>query len=195
MNADEKNKLQIKAKVVFVFLELFNELEKRIKKEFIENVKKKDLSEINKLHFYYGLKAYRVEINYDESSFELKTNNFDKSCDFNTFTLTDINKINNAEKMVEKLIFEVQSIQSSRQVYPLFECIKKLVNMRNVLAHQVSPPKFQARCYIELLSDERICELIEVIDESDVRLMDEQTKQIASNIAYINKINEILNCK
>ena len=111
MNADEKNKLQIKAKVVFVFLELFNELEKRIKKEFIENVKKKDLSEINKLHFYYGLKAYRVEINYDESSFELKTNNFDKSCDFNTFTLTDINKINNAEKMVEKFVIPPEEKQ------------------------------------------------------------------------------------
>ena len=174
---------------------MFNELEERVKQIFRSLIKEKEACDINKLHFYYGLKAYRVEINYDENSFDVKTNNYDKSCDFNTLTLTDINKFNNSEKIVEELIFDVQSLQTSRQYFSFFECVKKLVNMRNVLAHRVLPPRFQDRCYIELLSDERLSNFTELVDESEIALMDEQTKQILSNVAYIGQINEILDKK
>lgn len=79
--------------------------------------------------------------------------------------------------------------------FSFFECVKKLVNMRNVLAHRVLPPRFQNRCYIELLSDERLSNFTELVDESEIALMDEQTKQILSNVAYIGEINEILDKK
>ncbi len=55
MIVDDKLKLQVKAKVVFIYLELFNELEKRVKQIFRSLIKKKEPCDINKLHFYYFL--------------------------------------------------------------------------------------------------------------------------------------------
>lgn len=188
MNTEEKLRYQVKAKAVFFFLDRYNMMEKKIKSIFASEFKKLDLRDINILHFYYGMRAYRVTINYDDETYDLSTNKYEDKNEFKLFTLNDLIKINGSKRLVDKLLFDVDSIQISRQSYPFNDCVKKLINMRNILAHEVISPKFKNREVIELLSDERIIEKIDIVEEGEVGKMDEQTKQIFSNIAYIDKI-------
>lgn len=66
--------------------------------------------------------------------------------------------------------------------------------MRNKLAHEVVDLQFKDRDLIELLSHEQIArEPFDLLQNYDVRKMDDMTLYIASNIVYIRKLLSKLN--
>lgn len=148
-----------------------------------------------KLHFYYGIKSYRVSIDREYDAAELKTVKFDSESKFKDFTLNEIIKMGDSCKIIKQFDFSVDSLQSSMVTFEFFSCVKKLLNMRNKLAHEVREPKFKDADCIELLSDDLISEELESKGMAQATQMADSTKQIASNLVYmdliINKLNEI----
>ena len=66
--------------------------------------------------------------------------------------------------------------------------------MRNKLAHEVVNLRFKDQDLIELLSLEQIAkEPFDLIQNYDIRRMDDMTLYIASNIVYIRKLLSKLN--
>ena len=85
--------------------------------------------------------------------------------------------------------FDVESIRLSTTAFTFYDCIIRLLNMRNKLAHEVVDLQFSNRDLIELLSHEQIArEQFDLLQNYDIRKMDEMTLYIASNIVYIRKL-------
>ena len=95
---------------------------------------------------------------------------------------------------MEDFNFVVESVQRTTTVFTFYDCVIRLLNMRNKLAHEVVDLQFKDRDLIELLSHEQIArEPFDLLQNYDVRKMDDMTLYIASNIVYIRKLLSKLN--
>ncbi len=103
--------------------------------------------------------------------------------------MNQIVKIFKNNTSVEAFNFSVESIQHSTTEYSFYDCVIRLLNMRNKLAHEVMHLKFADRDLIELLSYEQISqEPFNLLQNFDVQKMDDMTRYIASNIVYMRKL-------
>ena len=82
--------------------------------------------------------------------------------------------------------YEIQSLQTKQTVYSYLDCTIKLINMRNILSHELSELKFKDKDLIELLSIENLKKQeFPMLLNYDLEIMDDMTKYIASNIVYM----------
>lgn len=209
MGTGEDLSLQLEAKAVFYYLDTYIKLENKVKSIFSDTISgfdrdfnkfpEKDAETyrkvLYKLHFYYGIKSYRVSVDRENDVAKLQPVQFDSESKFKDFTLNEIIKTVDACKLIKQFDFSVDSLQSSMVAFEFFSCLKKLLNMRNKLAHEVREPKFKDADCIELLSDDLINIKLESIGMAQAAQMADSTKQIASNLVYMdlimNKLNEI----
>lgn len=73
------------------------------------------------------------------------------------------------------------------------DSIIKLIETRNLLAHELISPKFSTKHIIEILSDQKINELnYDFLMDFDIKLLDNDSKCILSNYYFMKRIlNEI----
>lgn len=181
---------QLQALIIFEFLEKFNSLERKIKKIFVESIKDINDSEIiNKLHFYYGGKI-GTYIDYANDTLKLNELKFDSSKEFSKFSLNQIIKLNRELKIIKYFDDKpISSINRSREDFGFEDCIIKLINMRNILSHELSNFNFKDKDTIEILSNDNILNAqFKFLSNYDISMLEESIKPILSNLFYMDKI-------
>lgn len=185
--------LQLKSLVVFEFLKEYNELEQMIRKVFEKNLSTLPQKILQQLYFYYGGKI-GTYIEYEAHSVRLKSLDFKEGELFKTLSINQIIKIFKESRHLKVFNFVVESVQRTTTVFDFYDCVIRLLNMRNKLAHEVVDLQFKDRDLIELLSHEQIArEPFDLLQNYDIRKMDDMTLYIASNIVYIRKLLSKLN--
>ena len=185
--------LQLKSLVVFEFLKEYNELEQTIRKVFEKNLSTLPQKILQQLYFYYGGKI-GTYIEYEAHSVRVNSLDFKEGEVFKTLSINQIIKIFKESPHLEDFNFVVESVQRTTTVFTFYDCVIRLLNMRNKLAHEVVDLQFKDRDLIELLSHEQIArEPFDLLQNYDVRKMDDMTLYIASNIVYIRKLLSKLN--
>ena len=180
--------LQLKSLVVFEFLKEYNELEQTIRKVFERNLSTLPQKILQQLYFYYGGKI-GTYIEYEAHSVRLNSLDFKEGELFKTLSINQIVKIFKDSPHLKAFNFEVESIQRSTTEFTFYDCVIRLLNMRNKLAHEVVDLRFNNRDLIELLSHEQIArEPFDLLQNYDIGKMDDMTLYIASNIVYIRKL-------
>lgn len=180
--------LQLKSLVVFEFLNEYNKLEQVIRKVFEDNVQILPSPILQQLYFYYGGKI-GTYIEYEAHQVKLSSVNFKERELFKELSINQIVKIFKNNNCLEAFNFSVESIQHSTNVYSFYDCMGRLISMRNKLAHEVVQLHFRDQDLIELLSYEQIAqEFFDVLPNYDIQKMDNMTLYIASNIVYIRKL-------
>lgn len=178
---------QLKSIIVLDFLNLYNEFEKSIRNVFEEQIKSMSKDIINQLYFYYGGKI-GTYIDNDGDAIKLTTHEFKKEEKFKQLTINQILKIGKKNKCIDKLDFEVQSIEKEIVIFDFYDCAIKILNMRNKLAHEIKDCNFN-KDTIEILSMQNIEEYsTDCTLNYDLKLMDDMTKAILSNSVYIKII-------
>lgn len=185
--------LQLKAFFVFEFLNEYNKLEQAIRKIFEENISYLPAKVLQQLYFYYGGKI-GTYIEYEAHTLKLHNMNFKEQERFKELSINQIIKIFKEEPYLEKFNFTIESIQRSNTVFPFCDCVIRLLNMRNKLAHEVVDLQFKSQDLIELLSYDKIAnERFPLFQNYDIQKMDNMTLYIASNIVYMRKLLATLN--
>lgn len=184
--------LQLKSLVVYQFLDSFNKLEKMVKNDFKESLKDIDKDNLNKLYFYYG-GLIGTYIDNDVEAIKLNENKYRKNEEFGLLKINQILKINKATNIIKKYKVSLKSIQRESTEFDLQSCVIKLINMRNVLAHEMYECTFKDKDIIELLSNEKIRDAhFDFLVNFDTDLMDDMTKPIISNYYYMCEIISLL---
>lgn len=182
-----------KALVIYEFMKQFNYLEKVIKNKFSELASKANDSEKNKLYFYHGGLIGRVYIDYSNDNLKFNEISFKTNEKFKNFTLNQILGILEKSKLKENFPDNINSIIYKRIEHSFLDSIKRIISMRNKLAHELVNLKFNDKDYIELLpidvlEDRLDIQFDENYDEAN------QIQIIFSNIAYINIIVKKVQC-
>lgn len=180
--------LQLKSLMVFEFLNKYNELEQTIRKVFEKSLDDLPQKVLQQLYFYYGGKI-GTYIEYESESLKLNDISFKDNERFKELSINQIIKVFKNNNSLKAFNFNVESIQRSTTEYSFYDCVIRLLNMRNILAHEVVDLKFNDKDLVELLSYEQISEeSFEILQNFDVYKMDNMTLYIASNIVFIRKL-------
>lgn len=187
--------LQLEALSVRYFIIKYDELEKKIKQLFDQNISKIDTKNLNLLYFYFtGIKSNNVYCDFEHNSLKMDIIRFSEEERFAQFTMNQIIKIQRKQNLLNLFDFRVQSINRKTTTYPFTDCCIKIIAMRNKLAHEMSSLAFKDKEIIELLSDEYIKNNSEDwFGTLDTGLMNNNTKCIFSNLIILIHILDILN--
>lgn len=180
--------LQLKSLMVFEFLNEYNELEQTIRQVFERSLPDLPQEVLQQLYFYYGGKI-GTYIEYESQSLKLNNISFKDKEHFKELSINQIIKIFKSNNSLKAFNFNVESIQRSTTEYSFYDCVIRLLNMRNILAHEVVDLQFKDKDLVELLSHEQISqEPFEILQNFDIHKMDNMTLYIASNIVFIRKL-------
>ncbi len=187
-NSKEKIVFQLRSLVVVRYFEIYKYLEEKTKNIFIEEVKNINGDLKNKLYFFYGGCANH-SIDYSKNTLTMYDRKFNIEEDFHEFSFNQIIKICKNDRKIEKFNFNINSMQVKQEEFDFYSSCIKCMNMRNKLAHEVLRENFEDEDIIEILSDKNIEENVIIdLETLDIKLMDDTTKQIYSNLLYLNKI-------
>lgn len=147
---------------------------------------------VQQLYFYNG---GRVATFIDSESETVKLNvvNYKENDLFKELKVNQIIKIFKNNPCLKTFNFTVSSVQRSTTAFSFYDCAIRLLNMRNKLAHEMVKLQFKNQDLVELLSFEQLeKEPFEILQNYDIRKMDDMTQYIASNIVYMRKILAVL---
>lgn len=184
--------LQIRSLLVFEFLHEFNKLEKIVRYVFEINIPNMSDKIIQQLYFYYGGQI-GTYIEYESHSLKIKNLIFKEEEKFRELSINQIVKIFKNNNSFNIFDFSIASVQRNSTEFSFYDCVIRLLNMRNKLAHEVSDLQFENKDLVEMLSFEKISnEPFELLQNYDLQKMDDMTRYIASNIIYIRKLTSKL---
>lgn len=183
---------QIKSIVIYQFLIIFNEIESLIREKFEVCLTDIKNEELNRLYFLYGGKIVTF-FEYETDTMRLTEMKFKPNEKFRNLTIMQIIKLNKKVKIIKAFEKEIKSIQREKTVFDFQDSVIKLINMRNILSHELVKCVFKDKDVIELLSDEKIFSFeFDFLANYDLKLMDDSTKAILSNYVYMLDINRIM---
>lgn len=181
---------QIEALSIRYYTKLYNELENEIKDYFVENIS--SISSKNRELLYFalaGIKSNQIVFEVDNASITLQKVKYISDEKFSAFTVNQIIKLQKKYDLLPDLNFNVQSINRKKTVYPFSDCVLKLINMRNKLAHEMSHLSFKDSDIIEIVSNDCICEKSQLWFEAlDTTLMSDEAKCIFSNLLIMENL-------
>lgn len=184
---------QLRAIIIYEYLRCFNKLENEIRKIFEKNIETLEPNFLNKLYFVYGGKI-GTYIDYEQDVIKLREIVFKEKEIFKELSIIQILKLNKEANCIDEFKFQINSLQQKTVYFEFYDACIKLVNMRNILAHELNNINFKTKDIIETLSDEKILENAdERIKNYDIYIMDEITKCIFSNLVYLKLILNVLN--
>ena len=189
ISIDQKTlSLQLQFIMICDFLDEYNRLERTIRDVFENSISTLPPSIKQQLYFYYGGKI-GTYIEYESHGIKINELNYYEEEMFKQLSINQIIKIFKSNKCLKAFNFSIKSVQRSTIIFPFYDCIIRLLNMRNKLAHEVSNLNFRDGDIIELLSPEQISQQpFELLRNYDLLKIDATTQSIASNIIYIRKI-------
>lgn len=190
----EQKILQVQAVVIVKFLAMYSELENMVKAVFGKRASACNNLIKNKLHFYYGSMAGKnLYIEYSSGKVRLNEQEYGDEAMLKVFDFNKIVKIDEQEHLISEFDTKIQSIQTPALEYPFRTCCMKLINMRNVLAHEMVKLSFKDKHYVEMLSDGNISKnKREWLLDEDYNNMNDETKQIYCNIIYMEHIMRVV---
>lgn len=181
---------QLKAIVIYEFLQTYNIFEKKIKELFYNSLNGVKPEIKQELYFIYGSKI-GTYIEWSPLATKLSEVPYKEDDQFKQLTINQIIKFDRSRQFIEPFNVQLQSIQTKTSVYSFHDSAVKLIEMRNVLSHELVECNFREKHIIEKLTDEKISEQsIHLISNFDLTNMDDITKEIFSNIVYMYKMLE-----
>lgn len=186
--------VQLDALSIYHYLLKYSDLEEEIKRLFIGTWPNFNEELKQRIMFYQGgVSLENGYIEYDTYSVITQRYKFDVMAMLNKLTLNQIIKLERKENQLKDLQYEIESLQNKKVVYPCQDCILKLLNMRNILAHKMSALNFKNRDYIDVLSNEIIRKSnLEWLVNFDFDLLSESARCIVSNYIYMDIIYQRL---
>lgn len=175
---------QLKALAIYDFLKMYYKLEDKIKGCFKDTLNDLPKSIKNKLYFYYGGRIGSF-ISYETEELQLNKLKFNENEQFGAFSVNQILKINKENCFVAKFSTTINSIQRKMVNYNSIDCMIKVLDMRNVLAHKIEDINFTDKHIIETLTIESIKSNIDIKTDLDLQYLDNTSLQIYSNIVYM----------
>lgn len=186
----EKNFSEIKSIAIISFLQTYMSLEKNIKFLFQKEIQNISDSKKNILYFYYG-GLIGTHINHEDDSIKLKDHPFKKNESFPELSLNQILKINKKHNILEHFPKDIPSKKSALTNLDLGDSILKLVNMRNVLAHELENISFkEQRDVIEVLQISQ--DDFPFLKDYDPQSFENEIQFILSNCIYAQEINKLI---
>jgi len=139
--------LQIESLVIVKYVSLYSKLEKLIRCIFQYKIKNINNEYRNKLYFYFGgTVGNSVYIDYNKDSLTINSRTYNDNEMFNDLSLNKIIKIDKKDTMIECFKrLRVQSLQTKTIYYSLHDSCIKLINVRNIIAHELDNIKFDER--------------------------------------------------
>ncbi len=184
---------EIKALLIFDFLDLYNQFEKNIKKVFQSEVKNFSKEVLQQLYFLYGGRI-GTYIEYTEPMIKLREIAYNEHEAFKDLSVNQIFKLSKEKHFIPMFDSAMQSIQSPRTQISFIDSCIKLLKMRNKLAHEMNELSFKDCDLIELLSIDNIRNAeIPLLKNYDIGNIDGMSAYIASNIIYMRRMNNMMN--
>ena len=173
-------------------MDMFNKLEKLVRQQFETNLDNLEATKLNRLYFIYGGKI-GTYFDYRTDTIRLTEMKFKYDEKFKDLTIIQLIRTNKMLRFISCFEKEVKSIQRETTVFDMQDSVIKLINMRNILSHELNECEFKDKDIIELLSDEKIESLaFDFLVGYDYMLMDNPSKCIISNYIYMSKIIEMI---
>lgn len=188
MNEQEFENFKIEALLRSYYFSLFAELEKLIRKIFNEEILSVQRQFKNKLYFYYGaVHGNSTFIDYQKNMTVKLEKSFTEDELFKDFAIIKLVKIDETDKIIKKFDFEIQSLNRRTVNLPFHEITKKLVEMRNILAHEPKDLEFKDKHIVELLSGATIKENNKFnFGDFDMSTASTKNQELLSNLIYMN---------
>ena len=184
--------VQIKSLMIYEFLNEYTRLEQIIREIFEQNISSLPAKVIQQLYFYNGGRI-GTYIDFEEDTIKLNAAQFKKNDRFKDLSINQIIKLFKKESCIRAFDFEIQSIQRVTTTYSFYDCVTRLLNMRNVLAHEMVNLQFKDKHLIELLTIDQLgAQNFKILQNFDVGKMDNMTQYIASNLVYMLKLISVL---
>ena len=194
MSSQRKITEQLNALSIYHFLLKYTSLEEMLKKFYVQKWPNFNSEVQQRLMFYQGgLNMQKSFIEYDTYSLIIQHHKFDVKAMLNNLTLNQMIKVERKENQIPELRCDIQSLQNKTIVYPFIDCILKLLNMRNILAHKMNDLNFKNKECIDVLKNEIIQKRdIEWLEMYDLNLLSESARCIVSNYIYMDIIYDKL---
>ena len=184
--------VQIKSLMIYEFLNEYNRLEQMIRGKFEQSIPSLPQKVIQQLYFYYGGRI-GTYIDTDEEAVKLTVAKYKDNDLFKELTVNQIIKLFKKNPCLEAFNFEIPSIQRATTFFSFYDCAIRLLNMRNILAHEMVNLQFKNKDLIELLTFEQLeAQDFKILQNYDVRKMDNMTQYIASNLVYMRSLISVL---
>lgn len=190
MKTNNKNILteQIKAIIIYNFLNSYNILEGLVINEFQQSLSQCTPELKNRLYFIYGGKI-GTYIDYINDVIKLNEIQFKVDEKFGDLKIIQIIKLNKEHQFIKKFITTIPSASRATINFDFQDSIIKLTNMRNILSHELSSCTFKDKDIIEILSNEKINSLsYDFLSDFDINIIDDSTKSVLSNFYYMQII-------
>ena len=143
--------VQIKSLMIFEFLKEYNQLEHLIREKFEQNLPNLPSDILQQLYFYNGGRV-ATYIDAEEGAVKLNTVKYKRDDLFKEIKVNQLIKILKKNPCMQVFNCGVVSIQRTTTVYSFYDCVIRLLNMRNKLAHEMENLQFKDQDLIELLS-------------------------------------------
>ncbi len=196
MDQDELIKLRIRSLLIVHYVSTFSALEKIIKQIFQERIIAKEHKHKSKLYFAYGCMVGN-DVYYDfekESLYLTSTRKYKDDELFNNLNINKIIKFDRKEHLIEDFEIIIDSIQTKNLSYTFHDVVIKLIEMRNVLAHEVDNIIFKGKHIVDNLSIEHIKRhSYDWLEGLDVNRIDHESLSIYSNLIYMELVIKKLN--
>ncbi len=181
---------EMDALVMYKFLILYNRFENKIKE--IYRMEWADLDEDVKrrVAYYVGsIKGINAYIEYDTYSTKQDIYRYDEDSLISKMTINQIIRMERKEKNVSLFNFQIDSKLSKQLTFISYDCILKLINMRNKLAHDILNINFKSSDIIEVLPN-NIFEKEKEVWISNLQLdkLSDFGRVILSNHFFMNEI-------
>jgi hypothetical protein len=177
------------------YFDYFSKLENEIRTKFEKSLGEVNINFKNKLFFYLGANhMFKFGLDYIDDKATGTHKRFREDESFKEFPIAKIIKIDKKDKIISEFKLQISSINRKTITYEFHDVIIKLINMRNILAHEPINFIFTEKDHIiESLSIEKLNESNTFdIDGYIFSHENEQNNQIISNLLYMQNVIETL---
>lgn len=196
MNDREFLQYQLQSLAVYTYIIDFGILEKVFRNAFRKCLKQISAEKKTPLYFYFaGLRGNNSRISLEKKRPSLHSDDieFTEDEEFNSLSFSSILNILQNHKICGCFDFNIQSLNERQSEYVSIDCCKKLIRMRNKLAHEQNSLDFKNADIIEVLPDTTLEGFIQKINETlSISQMLDDTKAIFSNIVFMRIMIEAL---
>lgn len=189
MSTNSRITNQLKAIIIFEFLNSYNKLEIIIRSHFEKCLDSLEKEKIYELHFLSGgLIGTFIDYN-NPMALKLRDNPFKVDSKFKELNTNQILKINRKSNLIPFIKKDIASVQTKMAFFTIEDCIIKLLEMRNILAHDIINCTFREKHIIEVFTLQKINELnYPFLEGYDLNLLDNMSINVLSNYFYMERI-------
>ncbi|URZ01704.1 hypothetical protein [Clostridium felsineum] len=193
MNSKKNN--SINALIVYNYLGYYTEFEDLIKEKFISNFEKLSEEYKNRTYFYIGgIGCSNSYLEYDTYSLIRESTKYDKRKLLNRLTMNQIIKLERKEQAIDMFKKNIYSIQIPKIYFTFCDCCIKLINARNIMAHEFFNLNLKEKDIIEVLSKEKIEQFKpEWLGDFEYNELSDGMLGILSNYIYMKELKKVLN--